>query len=185
MITWFMAVALGAETGSVASKPVAGHAVLDLRIGVLRTDPSSHPYVCLEGAPLAWLSVEGCGTGSGFLHHGDEPDLAHFRVRGRVLQRQSGRFDGSVLAGLGFAEAQRGVDPAGFDFGAAEDRADGASGAGPEASVSLSGRYWAFPAAYVIVDANAGAAVIPAAPTVTGQSGPVVPFAVLSAGLGF
>jgi hypothetical protein len=35
------------------------------------------PTLCLELAPLDRLSVEGCGTGSGFLHQDPEPEVAH------------------------------------------------------------------------------------------------------------
>lgn len=165
-------------------RPLAGRPVFDLRLGVTRADPTQHPYICAEGAPLPWLTLEGCGTGSGFLHHGDEPDMAHFRTRLQLVDAQKGRADGALLAGVGFAEVQRGIDEHGFRFGEATTE-DQNEAAGPEASLGAKGRLWFDPRAYLVMDVTTGVAYIPAAPTVIGRGGPVVPFAAVSAGLGF
>lgn len=187
MLGTLAAAAAWAETRSEAVRPnpIAGHAVLELRVGVDRID-AQHPVICAEGSPLAWLSVEGCGTGSGFLHHDDAPDMAHFRARARVLEVGEGRASASLLGGLGFAEVQRGADAAGFKFGEAR-AADQVEGAGPEASVGIKGRYWVDPGArtYLSADLTTGAAIIASAPTVIGSGGPVVPFAAITVGYGF
>jgi hypothetical protein len=133
---------------------------------------------------MSWMTVEGCGTGSGFLHHADEPDLAHFRTRFVGFSERRGRWDGSALLGVGFAEIQRGVDDEGFLFGPARSD-DQNEGAGPEVSAGLKGRAWFLERAYASADLNVGVAHIPSAPTVNGQEGPWVPFAAMTAGIGF
>lgn len=165
--------------------PVAGHPVFDLRVGVDRID-QQHPYLCGEISPLGWLSIEGCGTGNGFLHHGDEPDMAHFRTRFRTVGIDKGRAELDLLVGAGFAEVQRTADEHGFKFGKATEP-DPIEAAGPEASVGLKSRMWLDNGGktYLSGDLTGGAAVIPAAPDVLGRGTPVVPFAGLTVGLGF
>jgi len=163
--------------------PVAGHAVFDFRVGAGTTD-LHHPTVCAEVAPVAWLSVEGCGTGSGFLHHGDQPDMAHFRARAASKTWRRGRSEVDARLGLGFAEIQSTADQAGFLFGEART-ADPIEAAGPELSASAHGRWWLDQAFYATADLNVGAAHIPAAPDVMGRGGPVVPFASATFGFGF
>lgn len=164
--------------------PVAGHPVFDLRVGVDQIGPD-HPYLCGELSPLAWLSVEGCGTGSGFLHQGDSPEMAHFRSRARLASVGEGRLQGDFLFGAGFAEVQRTVDQVGFRFGKAREP-EQVEAAGPEASISAKARYWVDRGgkSYLTADLNTGVAVVPGAPTVMG-TGPVIPFAALTVGMGF
>ena len=61
----------GTDSEVVVPRPIAGHPVFEMRVGVDRVDALHHPFICAEGAPLAWLSVEACGTGAGILHHDD------------------------------------------------------------------------------------------------------------------
>ncbi|HHO51587.1 MAG TPA: hypothetical protein ENK18_12115 [Deltaproteobacteria bacterium] len=167
-------------------RPIAGHAVLDLRVGVDRID-TQHPFLCAEISPLSWLSVEGCGTGSGFLHQDpNAPDMAHFRTRARAASVSLGRTTADLLLGAGFAEVQRTADQPGFLFGPQRD-SEQIEAAGPEASASIKGRYWldAGGRTYAAADLNAGVAAIPAAPVVIGNGGPIVPFASLTLGFGF
>lgn len=173
------------ESETYVPAPVAGHPVFDMRVGVDRMD-QSHPYICGELTPLGWLSIEGCGTGSGFLHHGDEPEMAHFRTRIRAVGIDKGRAELDLLVGAGFAEVQRTADRAGFKFGPATEP-DPIEAAGPEASIGAKSRLWLDNGGktYVSGDLTAGAAVIPGAPEVMGRGGPVVPFAALTFGLGF
>jgi hypothetical protein len=175
------ALAAPVDSEVFAPRPVAGRPVLELRAGVAR---SPHPYVCAEGQPLGWLSLEACGTGSGFLHQGDETDVAHFRSRARVLGVERGRVEADLLGGLGFAEVQTGRDEHGFRFGEARSD-DQNEGAGPEASLGGKARVWVFPAAYLSFDATFGVAHVQSAPVVIGQAGPWVPFGTVTAGLGF
>lgn len=173
------------SSGAYKPAPVAGHPVFDLRVGVDRMD-QSHPYICGELSPLGWLSVEGCGTGSGFLHQGNEPDMAHFRTRIRTVGLDKGRTEVDLLVGAGFAEVQRTADRPGFKFGKATEP-EPIEAAGPEASVAAKSRVWLDNGGrtYLSGDLSAGAAVIPGAPEVIGRGGPVVPFAALTVGLGF
>lgn len=165
--------------------PVAGHAVFDMRVGIDRID-QNHPYICAEVAPLGWWTLEGCGTGNGFLHHGDEPDMAHFRTRFRTVGVDRGRAEADLLVGAGFAEVQRTADEHGFKFGKATEEHP-VEAAGPEASVGLKSRIWLDDGGktYVSGDLTGGAAFIPAAPAVLGRGTPLVPFAGLTVGLGF
>ncbi len=177
-----------AGSGSVAEqpRPIAGHPVLDLRGGYDRLDDLSHPYLCLQGMPLGFLALEACGTGAGVLHQGDGTDMAHFRAKAEVLEVGGGRARASLMPGVGFAEIQVGQDRPGFQFGEAKELAP-VEAAGAEASLSIQGRYWVDPGArtYVTGVLDGGAAVIPAAPAVTGGGGPVVPFASFTVGFGF
>ncbi|MCB9676711.1 MAG: hypothetical protein H6737_16460 [Alphaproteobacteria bacterium] len=163
-------------------KPVAGRPVFDLRIGAQSID-GRHPYMCGEGNPLAWLSIEACGTGAGIFHQSPGYDMAHFRTRVRALHGETGRADLDLLVGAGFAEVQSTTDQAGFRFGRQPEGAVEAAGA--EGSVSVKGRFFTTPGTYLVADVNAGAAVIPGAPQVFGRGGPVVPFATATVGLGF
>ena len=163
--------------------PVGGRPVLQLRAGVATPGPLVHPYLCLEGEPLAVLSVEGCGHGAGFLYPQEgTPDLAHFRLRVPVVAMGSGRMDGSLRIGAGIAEAERGPDAAGFRFGRDDDAVEGA---GPELSASVQVRGWVIRRGYLSLDGNAGLAWIAAAPEVYGQVAPWVPFGALTLGAGF
>lgn len=184
---WWSTLSAFAGTSSEATlpRPIAGHPVFELRVGADRVDPT-HPFLCAEGAPLAFLSIEACGTGAGILHHDDAPDMAHFRARGRAWGTTSGRATLDWLLGAGFTEVQSTTDAPGFRFGVPTEPQP-VEAAGPEASTSLKGRWWFDPGArsYVTVDANVGVAVIPGAPVVMGAPGPTVPFGALTIGLGF
>jgi hypothetical protein len=183
-----------ADDGTVAvttlRRPVAGHAVFELRAGADARaggpgEGPARPYLCGEVTPLKRVGVEACGNGAGVLQQEDLSDLAHFRVRVTAAEVQTDQWDWAVLAGIGWAEVQRGADAAGFRFGAAE--AGQVEAAGGEASVSVKGRFWALDRGYGTVDLNVGAAVIPGAPEVMqgAATGPVVPFGSVTAGFGF
>lgn len=175
----------GTSSEGTIARPIAGHPVFEMRVGVDRVD-SQHPFLCAEGTPVAWLSLEACGNGAGLLHRDDDPDFAHFRARARPVGYARGRGSVDWLVGAGFGEVQTTADAPGFKFGEAKEPTP-IEAAGPEASSSVKGRYYVDPAArtYLSVDLTAGAALIPAAPTVLGRGGPVVPFTSLTVGLGF
>ena len=164
-------------------RPVAGHEVFELRSGLSTVGPADHPYLCGELRPLKRFSIEACGNGSGWLHQAPIADMAHFRGRGAVWQKTEERWQGSALVGLGLAEVQRTSDRPGFVLG---DEGEGAvEAAGPEVSISGQGRYWHDERAYAVVDANVGVAYMKGAPSVIGKGGPVVPFLLVTAGVGF
>lgn len=163
--------------------PVAGYAVFEMRSGLSNVGPADRPYICAEVKPLERFSFEACGNGAGILHQANVPDLAHFRGRGTVWQHERERWSGHGVIGVGLAEIQRTADRPGF---ALTDEGPGAiEAAGPEISASAQGRYWMDERAYVVMDANVGVAWIPGAPSVIGRGGPVMPFLLVTAGLGF
>jgi len=180
--------ALGSEPGVVTRafvpKPIAGHPVLDLRVGGQTGTPLDRPVICLEGYPLKRFSLEACGNGSGFLHHEDVPDIAHFRLRGTLLEGLRDRTSGALVIGAGFAEISKGEDSEGFWFGPPRSPTE-PSGAGPELSVSGKMRHWFDRRGYLVFDVNVGVALIASAPAVVGYGGPTVGFASATAGLGF
>ena len=194
---WTIAFVASADAQEASSeafvpRPVAGHPVFELRIGADRSPLAGgegpwHPFICAEAAPARWLSFEACGTGAGILHQDpDFPDMAHFRAQVRAASFSLGRTTTDVQLGAGFAEVQRTTDEAGFKFGQAKT-ADPVEAAGPEAALSIKGRYWMDKGGrtYATADLDAGVAAIPAAPEVLGRGGPVVPFASLTIGMGF
>lgn len=171
------------DSGAFVPDPVAGHPLLELRVGGQVGAPT-HPYVCGELTPVKRISIEGCGNGSGFLHQADVPDMAHFRARGAVLQGRRQRLAGELLVGVGFAEVQRTADEPGFQFGEPTEP-EPVEAAGPEVSVGAKGRWWMDSKVYMSADATIGAAWIPGAPAVLDGDGPTVPFAGASVGVGF
>ncbi|WNZ63622.1 hypothetical protein QEG98_07860 [Myxococcus sp. MxC21-1] len=99
---------------------------------------------------MAFLSVESCGTGSGFLHGDPEPEVAHFRAKLRLASfdvERWGTFQ-PFLAG-GFAEAQVGRDDPGFQFKGTDRRRvatagpEGASGCASSARWPRASSWWA------------------------------------------
>lgn len=109
---------------------------VNLRVGASTADDNRRPAICAE-VGVAWgISIEGCGTGSGFLHRDDGGEMAHFRAK-KILATRGAV---ALAAGLGFAELEVGRDDPGFDFGTPDSREPTAV-AGPDAA--LSARYLA------------------------------------------
>lgn len=106
----------------------------NLRGGVTTTSRGK-PEICLEIAPLSFLSLESCGTGSGILHHDPETELAHFRTKIGPSPIQRGKVWVQPQVALGFAELQVGNDEEGFDFSGPGPT--GVETAGPEVGASL------------------------------------------------
>jgi hypothetical protein len=187
----FAGVALAADTDVKAAAPIApiaGHPVFELRAGVdpdtFGADHAPHPTLCAEVSPLDRLSVEACGNGSGFLHHDDAPDTAHFRVRYAPVRVRRGPGEASLVFGAGFAEVQSGADDPGFRFGRATTP-DQREAAGGELSAAVKGRLWPTPRAYVTAEIGGGAAFVPAAPVVLDLPEPLVGFFAVTLGAGF
>jgi hypothetical protein len=111
----------------------------NLRIGSSTANLSERPELCLELAPHRRISVEGCGSGTGFLHRDPDPALSHFRAELAVAGWRLDAWLVRVQAGLGFAELQVGADAPGFSFGGA--RGDRTSTSGPELSAAVQGRF--------------------------------------------
>ncbi|HLM46164.1 MAG TPA: hypothetical protein VK458_20005 [Myxococcaceae bacterium] len=118
---------------SETAREVAPRNYGNLRIGA--STSSRRPAMCLELSPLELLSVEGCGTGSGFLHNDPEPEIAHFRSWVKLTSWKLGATWLQPRLGVGFAELQVGEDGSGFSFNGVG--ATGVATAGPEAGASL------------------------------------------------
>ena len=134
----------------------------NFRAGAGSASETGHAYVCLEVSPLSFLSIEGCGTGSGFLHEDDASETAHFRSK---LRFASFPWRGGFLqphVGLGFAELQIAEDTSGFDFGGTGP--DGVETAGPEAGLGIRLLYPLSRTLELVGDAGVSYAWMPHAP---------------------
>lgn len=155
----------------------------NLRVGVSAPSLNGRPALCLDVAPLAWLSVEACGTGSGFLHHDADPELAHFRAWLGVggWRTRFGWLEPRV--GAGFAELQEGEDDPGFQFGGVS--ANRLATAGPELAAAArlliaAGGGWEW-----IVELSVAAAWLGYAPDLYAPKSSFQPAAGVSFGFGW
>ncbi|RMF17297.1 MAG: hypothetical protein D6761_04620 [Candidatus Dadabacteria bacterium] len=106
-----------------------------LRGGISAADQAS-PVLCLDVAPLRWISIEGCGSGNGFLYRADRREISHFRLKGALAEIPVRGTWLRPQLGLGFAELEIGSDDSGFNFRRSAARNQTAA-AGPEASALL------------------------------------------------
>ena len=155
----------------------------NLRVGASTANANRRPEICLELAPLEFLSLEGCGTGSGFLHRDPLPEVAHFRGKLRLMSFETALGTLQPLLAAGFAELQVGEDDAGFQFGGTDVR--GASTAGPELGLGL--RYLRpLSAGFELVgDLSFSMAWLKHAPELARPADTWLPSASLSFGVGF
>ena len=116
--------------------PAEARTYVNARVGAASSNQSGRPEVCVEGAPLAVVSVEACGTGAQVWHEDPSPEMAHFRVKGRLLSLELPHFWLQGFVGAGFAEMQVGNDEPGFAFSDASDSLTSTAGA----ELSLSAR---------------------------------------------
>ncbi len=139
--------------------------------------------MCLEVSPLAYLSVEGCGNGSGLWHREDAPEVAHFRVKVRVASVRQGQVVLEPQLGLGFAELQLGEDAPGFHFGSTDPTGVETSGlegtAALRALVPLSSTFEA------VAVLSCSLAYLPHAPDLVRPLSSLQPTLGLSIGVGF
>jgi len=161
------------------ARPVLGRPVVELRGGL---DQNALPQLCGEVHPLRFLSVDACGTGSGWFHDRPTTEMSHYRVEADIPLARAGRLEAWLQPGLGFAEVQRDGDAAGYRFGPPD--VGQTEAAGPEATLSLRGRGWFHAHAYATVELNAGVAHIPGAPQAVGSPSSTIPSAALSIGAG-
>lgn len=99
------------------------------------TSSSRHPEICLDVSPIELISLEACGTGSGFLHRDADPEIAHFRANVRLYSWRTPVGQVEPRASLGIGEIQIGEDDPGFQFSGVGPRA--VETAGPEAGLSV------------------------------------------------
>ncbi|WP_163996134.1 hypothetical protein [Pyxidicoccus caerfyrddinensis] len=156
----------------------------NLRVGGSTANGNGRPELCLELSPVSFLSVEGCGTGSGFLHGDPEPEVAHFRTKLRLLSFDAegwGTLQPFLAAGM--AEAQVGEDDPGFQFNGTDARR--VSTAGPEMGVGLRFLRPLASGFELVGDFNLGMAWLPHAPELVKPQDTWLPSASLSFGVGF
>jgi hypothetical protein len=156
---------------------------LNLRLGVSTATQNGRPEMCLEVSPLERLSIEGCGTGSGFLHSDPRPELGHFRAKLGLGGWRAGPAHLMAHAGLGFAELQVGEDGPGFQFTGVGP--NGVETAGPEATVSLRALLPIKVGVELVGELAVGSAYLPHAPELIRPAAVWLPFAGFSLGVGF
>lgn len=145
---------------------------------------SEGAILCAELAPLPFLSVAGCGNGSGFLHHDAAPDLSHWRLNLTVTSLDLGAFSLQPRLQLGFAEMQVGEDTPGFDFASTNEAGTSTSGAEGGASVRA---VWPLQDSgfEALAEVGLSAAYLPHAPALVRPQAVFTPSASLTLGLGF
>ena len=158
----------------------------NLRVGASGDLLGGREELCLEVAPLAWLSFEGCGTGSGLLHRDPAPELGHFRAKLRVASRRSrtawlGWLEPQLA--VGFAELQVGEDTPGFHFGGTDPTRTETSGA--EVGVALRSLVPLTPRWELVTTVGAYLAWLPHAPELARPMRALQPSFALSVGVGF
>jgi len=155
----------------------------NLRIGASTANENGRPELCLELAPLAFLSVEGCGTGSGFLHRDPEAELAHFGVKLRAASIETDFAWLEPNIGVGFAELQVGADDPGFRFDSTGPR--GIETAGPEIGASLRALVEIAEGFEGVLEARFALAYLPEAPHLVRPFPELMPSAEITLGAGF
>jgi hypothetical protein len=155
----------------------------NLRIGASSATQNNRPELCIDLAPLSYLSFESCGTGSGFLHHDPEPELAHFRTKLKVADIPVGNAWVQPQLMAGFAEMQIGEDIPGFNF--KDTGTTGVSTAGAEAGASLRTLFPSKGGIEFVTEVSAAAAFLPHAPELNAPQNKVQPSLSISFGVGF
>jgi hypothetical protein len=153
----------------------------NVRIGV--DSSTTRPELCLEVSPIELVSLEGCGTGSGFLHHDPAPEIAHFRTKVKLMSWETPIGFLQPRLGLGFAELQIGEDTAGFYFASAGPT--GVETSGPEAGLSLRCLTPVIAGFELVAELNFSAAVFAYAPKLLRPQAVVQPTLSISVGFGF
>ena len=125
-----------AEAPAVPQAPEPEQAPRDyvnLRVGVATT--TRLPVLCLELAPLEFLSLEACGAGSEYRSASSTASVSHYLVWLKLdsWKKKVGWLQPRL--GAGIAEVQVGPDKGGFQFSGVGP--DGVETAGPELGASL------------------------------------------------
>jgi hypothetical protein len=172
------------EARAKADAPFTTRNFGNLRVGGSTANGNGRPELCLELSPVAFLSVEGCGTGSGFLHGDPEPEVAHFRAKLRLLSLEKegwGTLQPFVAAGL--AEAQVGEDDPGLQLTGTDARR--VATAGPELGLGLRLLRPLASGFELVGDFSVGMAWLPHGPDLVKPVDTWLPSASLSFGVGF
>lgn len=153
----------------------------NFRVGA--SSNNSRAELCLEVAPLELVSLEACGTGSGFLHHDPAPEIAHFRSRVKLTSWDTPVGSLQPRVGLGFAELQVGEDDGGFQFFGVGPR--GVETAGPELGLGLRALTPIAAGFELVSEFTFSTAYFPHAPRLVRPQGVWQPTLSLSVGIGF
>ncbi|MFY0572067.1 hypothetical protein ACN28E_50695 [Archangium lansingense] len=164
-----------------SARDVAPRNYGNLRIGA--STSSSRPTLCLELSPIELLSVEACGNGSGFLHHEEEPELAHFRAHFMLASWKTPLGWLQPRLGAGFAELQLGADGSGFHFDGTGP--SGLETAGPEVVASLRALLPVSAGFELVGELGFGAAYLHHAPRLLQPQSAFQPTASFTLGIGF
>lgn len=160
-----------------------GRTYVNARVGFASSDANHLPQICMEVAPIAFLSVEACGTGAQVWHERPEPEMSHYRLKGRVLSLPVRRFVLQSFVSAGFAELSVGADQAGFSFRSpSEGRA---STAGGELGLSVRALCPLSSGLELLTDASFDLAYLPHAPDLVSARASVQPTVAISMGVGF
>jgi len=174
-------------TGEARAKAEPGSAprnFANLRVGGSTANGNGRPELCMELSPVAFLALESCGTGSGFLHSDPEPEVAHFRAKLRLASfevERWGTFQPFLAAG--FAESQVGRDDLGFQFRGTDRRRVATTG--PEGGLGLRFLRPLASGFELVGDLNLSMAWLPYAPQLIKPGDTWLPSASLSFGVGF
>jgi hypothetical protein len=155
----------------------------NFRLGTSTFTRNGRPEMCLELAPHELISIEGCGTGAGFLHRDPAPELGHFRANLRLASWRTPYGWIRPQFGLGFAELSIDEDDPGFQFGGTGTR--GIETAGPEATLSLRILMPLLSGVEGIVEVGVSGAWLPHAPDLIRPQSVFQPSAGVSLGVGF
>ncbi len=153
----------------------------NLRIGA--STSARRPSICLELSPLERVGVEACGTGSGFLHHDPEPEIAHFRANFTLTSWKTQHAWLQPRLSAGFAELQVGEDGTGFHFSGVG--ATGIDTAGPEVGASLRALLPVSSNFELVGEVGLSAAYFRYAPELNLPQSSLQPSATLTLGFGF
>jgi hypothetical protein len=157
---------------------------VNLRIGAAAVgELGGRAEICLEVFPLPFLSIEGCGNGSGFLHGEDAPELAHFRTKLRLTSFRRGELFVEPQLGAGFAELQIGQDAPGFHFTGTDRHRLETSGF--EGTAALRALLPLSPGWEALAVLSFSVAYLPHAPDLVRPLGAVQPSLSLTVGVGF
>lgn len=161
-------------------KPEPPTTYINFRVGA--STGTYRPEICAELG--VWrISVEGCGTGSGFLHHDTTPELTHFRAKFRLTSTRTpiGWLETRIAAG--FAELAVGSDDGGFVFNGTNPTRT--STAGPEIGTSLRLAYPLWVGFELLAELSAGLGFFAYGPQLVNPQPVVMPNAGLSIGAGW
>jgi hypothetical protein len=185
--SWVCARSLAQEqTSDAAGEELAestSRTYVNARVGLASTNENGMPEVCLEGAPLAFLSLEACGTGAQLWHNRPQPEMSHYRLKGRVLSLAMRGFWLQGFVGAGMAELSIGADDAGFALRSVNQ--ERVSTAGAELSLATRALVPMRRGLELLADLGFAAAYMPHASELSTPRSAFQPSFSLSVGVGF